>query len=90
MNTIETARNTSTDDALIDALRTGLALECRHCQGLCLDCSDRAPHLLCTRVCPECADCDDEVGQAWKIDALVTELAGLHRLDEAIAALPQE
>lgn len=91
MSSIETARQSSSDNALIDALRTGLALECRHCQGLiCLDCADRAPHMLCTRVCPACADDDDEAGQAWKIEALVAELAGLHRLDEAIRALPRE
>lgn len=91
MNSIDIAPKFSADDALIDALRTGLALECRQCQGLiCLDCSDRVPHLLCTRVCPECADNDAEAGQMWKIDALVTELAGLHRLDEAIRELPQD
>lgn len=91
MNSTETARRFRYDDALIEALRTGLALECRYCQGLiCLDCADRAPHALCTRVCPQCADSDDEVGQAWALDAVITELAGLHRLDEAIRALPPE
>lgn len=91
MNTIDPARKTGADDALIDALRTGLALECRHCHGLlCIDCADRVPHVLCTQACPECADSDDEAGQGWKIDALVTELAGLQRLDEAIHSLPRE
>ena len=91
MYTTETAHRANDDAALIDALRTGLALECQHCQGLiCLDCSERVPHMLCTRVCPECADSDDDAGQMWQIDSLLTELSGLYHLDEAIRALPQE
>lgn len=74
---------------LVEEMRAGLALECPTCTGLiCLDCAQGASHATCARPCPVCAAQDHDWDQSWEASQLVTELAGLHRLDEAIATLP--
>lgn len=90
MNTTTTDRQTRVD-AVVDELRLGLALECATCTGLiCLDCAQSIEHERCTRPCADCAGSDHDAAQLWKTDALLTELHGLARVDEAIAALPAD
>lgn len=65
-----------------------LDLRCGSCDGyMCLDCADAVPHHKCTRSCPDCLtdglDWDDELTASQ----IITEVAGLHALDDAIAAL---
>lgn len=98
MNSTATGAEALAYDAIVDDLRTGLALECGTCTGLiCLDCAEGVAHEKCTRPCAECAgihdateEDSDDVAQLWRIEGLVTELAGLARLDAAIAALPAD
>lgn len=90
MNTTTTDRHTQVD-LLVDELRMGFALECANCTGLiCLDCAEKVEHERCTRACTECADSDYDAAQLWKTDVLLTQLKGLERVDEAIAALPAD
>lgn len=61
---------------------------CASCDGYtCLDCAEAIPHRACTRSCPDClidgVDWDGEL----EASRIITEVAGLHALDDAIAAL---
>ncbi len=94
MNSTATGTEALAYDAIVDDLRTGLALECGTCTGLiCLDCAQDVAHEKCTRACTDCVGTEggvDDAAQLWRIEGLVTELAGLARLDAAIAALPAD
>ena len=88
MNAIGTEIDTHVGQ-LVDEMLADFALECTTCTGLiCLDCAQGVRHTTCTRACPECATQDLDWDQSWEASQIVTELAGLHRLDAAIAQLP--
>ena len=89
MNVTGTAVGTTRSGDLVEELLAGFALECKTCTGLvCLDCAHGSAHTACTRACPDCAADDLDWDHSWEAAQLVTELAGLHRLDEAIKQLP--
>ncbi len=87
MNAMGTAVGEGRLDEAVSQLLVGLSEECTTCTGLiCLDCVQAVAHDTCTRACPDCAAQDVDWEQSWETTQIVTELAGLHRLDEAVRA----
>lgn len=89
MNHIATDRATDAHIAKVaDALEASFSQECPTCTGLfCLDCAEHVAHDTCTRRCTTCTTDDVDWDQAWQTSELITELAGLDKLDRAVQAL---
>ncbi|MDO5697952.1 MAG: hypothetical protein Q4G51_08250 [Dermatophilus congolensis] len=76
--------------AVIDAA-TVIGAQCATCDGfMCLDCVDGHEHAKCTRACPDCLIENVDWDEALEMSQIVTELRGLHALDDAIAAMDRE
>lgn len=70
--------------AVIDAA-TVIGEQCSTCDGfMCLDCIEGVEHIKCTRACPDCLIENADWEQSLEMSQIVTELRGLHALDDAV------
>lgn len=76
--------------AVIDAAAI-IGEQCSTCDGfMCLDCVSGSEHEECTRACPDCLIENADWDQSLEMTQIVTELRGLHALDEAIQQMEAE
>ncbi len=81
---------TSMHNATLAVLDTDdiLGERCATCDGfMCMDCAEGNKHSTCTRSCIDCVTETLDWDQELEMHQIVTELSGLHALEQAIAGL---
>ena len=87
---VQQAVNITRGVAVIDAAII-IGVQCPTCDGfMCLDCVSGSEHEKCTRACPDCLIENADWDQSLEVSQIVTELRGLHALDEAIQQVEAE